>query len=583
MNLTQEINNNLKNKDNKNELLVKGIPSSPGLVLGRAVVVEPQPFFVISELISSDEIDKEIERIDIAFDLFADEIKSLIKKSKSTNRNIINLLESNLYIIEDKFLIDSIKNQIKEGLSAEMALVEEFDTQKQYLLKSHDSLIRERSIEFDQIKQRLISILRNQKTAMKAGKGSILICQSITPAEVIKLHEVGVVGIITEIGGISSHSAILARSFDIAQVIGVKDITSQIETGDFVIIDGNTGIIQVNPGEDSLQTFTSKKKKEKEYKNVLGKLIKLPSVTTDGKAITLRANINFPEDIELMQTVGAEGTGLVRTEHLVIQAGKFPSLEEQFQWYDEIAHQCYPNPVTLRIFDIGSDKIAEGLSVHENNPALGLRGIRFLLQRKDIMLTQINAILQASKLKNVRILLPMVSTIEELEQSLVLIEECKSNLKNQGIQFDDMIPIGVMIETPGAALIADELADKCQFFSIGTNDLTQYTLAADRTNELISHHFDSFHPSVLRLIFLTIESAKRNNIKVSICGEMAGHAASTSLLIGMGVDEFSVVPSTLLEIKKRIREVSVSDSVKLASEVLSTKSISEIRNKLGLI
>ncbi len=578
------IGTTLSNKETKQELLVKGIPSSPGLVLGRAVVVIPQPIFVISELISSDEIPSEIERYKNATKIFSDEIRSLMTKSKSgKNRNILNLLETNLFILEDQFLSDSIENLISDGLSAEMALVQEFDTQKQFLLNSHDSLIKERAIEFDQIKHRLIAIIRNQKTPLKAGKGSIIVCQSITPAEVIKMHEFGVVGIITEIGGISSHSAILARSFDITQVIGVKDITSLVNNGDFLIIDGNTGIIQINPVEESLEAFTVKKKKEKENKKTLGRLIRLPATTLDGKEIILRANINFPEDMESMQTVGAYGTGLVRTEHFVVQKGKFPSIEEQLEWYDEIAHQCYPNPVTLRLFDIGSDKTAEGLPVHENNPALGLRGIRFLLQRTDILKIQINAILRSSKLKNIRILLPMISSIEELDQTIQVIDDCKSTLKVQNIPFDDMIPIGVMIETPGAALIADELASKCDFFSIGTNDLTQYTLAADRTNELIAHNFDSFHPAVLKLIKMTIKAAKNHNIKVSLCGEMAGHAAATSLLIGMGIDELSIVPSILLEIKKRIREVSDEESIAFANAIFECRSVFDIHKKLGLI
>ena len=265
MNLINGIGTTLSNKETNQELLVKGIPSSPGLVLGRAVVVIPQPIFVISELISSDEITSEIERYKNATKIFSDEIRSLMTKSKSgKNRNILNLLETNLFILEDQFLSDSIENLISDGLSAEMALVQEFDTQKQFLLNSHDSLIKERAIEFDQIKHRLIAIIINQKTPLKAGKCSIIVCQIITPAEVIKMHEFGVVGIITEIGGISSHSAILARSFDITQVIGVKDITSLVNNGDFLIIDGNTGIIQINPVEESLEAFTVKKKKEKE-------------------------------------------------------------------------------------------------------------------------------------------------------------------------------------------------------------------------------------------------------------------------------------------------------------------------------
>jgi phosphotransferase system enzyme I (PtsI) len=299
------------------------------------------------------------------------------------------------------------------------------------------------------------------------------------------------------------------------------------------------------------------------------------------------------EDVDSAMMVGSEGIGLVRSEHLVLSLKYFPDEEEQVKWYKEIAQRAYPNIVTIRAFDVGSDKYAEGMSKHENNPALGFRGIRFLLYREDLFITQIKAILRASKNKNIRLMLPMISHINEVVQSKVLIEKCKKLLLEQNtnsefriqhseLLFDMNMPVGIMIETPAAALIATKLAEYCDFFSIGSNDLTQYTLAADRTNELVTDIYDSFHPSVLKLIKMTVDAGKKKGIPVGICGELAGHPAATGLLIGFGITELSVAPPILLELKKRIRDINTKKAKKIANEILKFNSLHEISQKLEL-
>ena len=549
------------------------------MALGKAVIINSQSVFVTSKTVPPDEISNEISRFKDAVENISAEIQLLID-NPSLSKNVRAIIESNLMMLNDEFINNSITAMIEKGNSAEQAVVDEFDNQKQFFLNSTDTLIKERTIEVEQLKYRIIRMLRNQKDIISAGKGSVVIAQFVNPEEVVKLHELGISAIITEIGGITAHSAILARSYEIPQVIGIHDITSTAEAGDFVIVDGYSGQIKLNPSPESMEYYSTWKKAEKEHKRQMGKLIKLPAETIDKRTIKLKANINLPDDIKISQLVGAEGIGLVRTEYLVITKGHFPGSEEQYEWYKDVADKCYPQSVTFRVFDVGSDKIAEGLPRHEANPALGFRGIRFLLQRTDIFKSQVLAILRASSNKNVRILLPMITSIGELDESIIIINACKEELTAKNLSFDKNIPIGVMIETPGAALISDSLAAKCNFLSIGTNDLTQYTLAVDRTNEIVAKNYDSFHPAVLSLIKTTIDAAKKYNIEVSICGELAGHSAATSFLVGLGVDELSIAPTGIPEMKKRIRDIYYSEAVALADKVLATNSPDIVKSLL---
>ncbi len=574
---------NTKNLSNEQgEFVIRGIPSSPGIIMGKAQIIKQQSIYVHTKRIHPGNIQNEIERFKKAHDLLVNDYSGVIQKAGNESKNIIALLESNLMMLKDDFVVQEILSLIKNGSNSETAVVEVFETIKQNMLNSKDSFLRDRTHEIDQMKHKLILTLRNQTDIIKAREGAVIIADFITSDEIIRLKEMGVAAIITEVGGITSHSAILARNFGIVNVIGVKNATEIINDNDTLIIDGYSGIIIVHPSESSIAKYEEKRKTEDNYKKQLGILKDLPAKTADDKEIKLKVNINLAEDIEIMQMVGADGVGLVRTEYLVISNGKFPNCEEQYNWYKKIADQVYPEPVTFRVFDIGSDKIAEGLPHHENNPALGFRGIRFLLQRKDIFVQQICAILRAARNKNVQILLPMITTLTELKRAKDIIEECKLELKTKNIPFDTDLPVGVMVETPAAALIACELAEHCDFFSIGTNDLTQYTIAADRSNELVSSHYDAFHPAVFRLIKMTIDAAKQAQIPVGVCGELAGHMAATDILIGLGIDELSVAPSILLEIKKRIRELNYSDAQKKADELLMCKCLEEIKKKISL-
>jgi len=576
--LSDILSNNIFSTTNSgNGNVLFGIPSSPGIVLGRVVVIRQKNIFIQADKIHEKDIADEISRFKDALDILISDYLSVIEKVSAEPKNIQALLESNLIMLQDEFLVDAVNGLIEMGSNSENAVVEVLDSLKQNMLNSSDMFLRDRVLEIDQLKHRLISTLRNQKDIIAATHGDVVIAGFITPDEMLHLKEMGVPAVVTEVGGLTSHSAILARTYGMSQVIGVKDATLIVKNGDSVIVDGYSGTVVVNPDDGAISTYLERKRTEELYKEQLGELINLPAETTDGKEIKLKANVNLAEDIALLQMVGADGVGLVRTEYLVLSKGRFPDCEEQYEWYKKIAEQIYPASVTFRVFDVGSDKIAEGLPRHEENPALGFRGIRFLLERKDIFSAQICAILRASKNKNGQLLLPMITNTVELKQAKQIIEECKSELKSKNIPYDDNMPVGIMVETPAAAIVACRLARDCDFISIGTNDLTQYVLAADRLNEMVGYLYDSFHPAVLTLIKMTVDAAKQYDIPVSVCGELAGHSAATDLLIGLGVDELSVAPSMLLEVKKRIRESNYQKAKIKAEKILVCKTTKDIK------
>lgn len=540
---------------NRDELRFKGIPSSQGIEFGKAIVLFKEGPSSYPIHISEESIPEELERFSAALVNAAEELQHIIDLAQKESAKISHILETYLLILMDSIMHDSIRSRIKEGYTAENAVIHEFDVQKQFFTLAKDPIIRERSIDFDHVTERLLNGLRNRTISHAVAEGSIVIGSSITPTDLMLFHKAGCLGFITEIGGIASHASILARSLSMPAIIGLKDISEKVQDEDSIIIDGFSGILIVHPTEATKSFYIQKKKEADDNKLALGLLANTECTTLDGYPIHLMANIDSIEDLHVAMKYGAKGIGLLRTEYLIIARQHFPTEQEQIEWYKELSHISFPHQLTIRAFDVGSDKFAEGLA-EEDNPALGLRGIRFLLQRKDIFKNQIRAVYIASKEKNIRFMLPMISTTNELKISLAFIEECRLELEHEGIPHDMALPIGIMIETPASALIADSLAPLVSFFSIGTNDLTQYTMAADRLNEYVSDIYDPFNPAVIRLMKMAIESAKKYGIQIGICGELAGHSASTELLIGLGIQEISVSPPLLLELKKRILHIN---------------------------
>jgi phosphotransferase system enzyme I (PtsI) len=494
--------------------------------------------------------------------------------------SVIPIIETYQLLINDEIINSKINDLIKQGYDVESAVIMEYDFQRSLFRNAKDNLLKERAADLDNVKRRILTSLNQKEIDYSLASGKILVAQTISPTDIVKYKEAGAMGIITETGGIASHVSILARSFEMPAVIGVKDASKILANSIEIIIDGFTGLIIYNPDYPIKKRYEQKLNEIEEHRKSLGKLVKFNSETIDKHKVHLLANIDRLEDVKNALISGSEGIGLVRSESLLLNSLHIPDEETQYGWYREISDRMYPNPVTIRCFDIGSDKFSDGIPIIENNPALGLRGIRFLLYSRDVFKTQIKAILRASENKNVRIMLPMVTNVTEILQAKVLIQECMSYLKNNSVNFDKNIQLGIMIETPAAALMADELSKVSDFFSIGTNDLTQYTLAADRTNDLVTEIYDAFHPAVLKLISVVAKSAKNAGITVGICGELASHSAATQLLIGLGINELSVPPALLLELKNRILKINYKDSIKLSDKLIHLPNSSDILREL---
>lgn len=566
------LNTTAKGKKKKQRIL-KGIPAVLGIGFGNAVVVQKHNYIISYDKITPEQVPSEVERFEKAVDQLYNQYKLSLESIETYSHREIGIYEAYLLIIKDPYINSAIIRRIENQSNVELAVAQEYDYQRNLIKNSLDPILKERANELNLIKEDLLATLRNTCRIIPIVNNSILVAHSLNPTDIAQLKYEGLQGIVTEVGGITSHASIIARSYNIPAIIGVKEITKLVEDNDYVLIDGFEGIVTINPTKDSIAKFHIKKNKEEARKQRLGSLIKMPTATMDGKKIKLFANISEPSDVDRAMQLGAEGIGLVRTEFIFLKENSkedfIKDVRELAKLYTEYTEKAYPNIVTFRVFDIGSDKYPLIINRQEKNPALGLRGIRYLLTNKQLFKTQIKAILKASANKNAQILLPMISTIDELKKSLEIIEECKKSLIKEKRAFNPFIPIGVMIETPASALIADELAKYCDFFSIGTNDLTQYTLAVDRTSELVADYFNDTNPAILKLIKLTIDAGKKKGIPISVCGDMAGNPSDTSLLIGLGVDTLSVDTNLILEIKRVIRNSHYSECVKYANEMLS--------------
>ncbi len=534
----------------------KGIPASNGIAIGYTYIVKKSNPNLIKKTIVPEKINKEIFKFENALSQLINETNELLTKVSNESESVTNIIESGGLILNDPYLKSSIIKTISDGICAEASIVRQIEFQKQFFLSSKDVILRERAYDLDNIKTRLVDILRNKSILTSLPENCIIISSTITPAEIVQYKEKKVAAIITEIGGLASHSCILARSFEIPAIIGVNKACKLFVNNEEIILDGFSGSIYKSIDNKFKKYYLNEINHLIEHKIKLGELVKVESKTIDGKRIKLKANIDSLNEISITIQNGAEGFGLVRSESIILNKNRLPKEEEQYKWYKEIAQRAYPFEATIRVFDFGSDKFSLGLSKAEDNPALGLRGIRLLLSRIDVFEIQLRAILRASAHKNVNLLLPMITNLNELLLSKEIINKVKNDLNKEGLDYDKNIRIGVMIETPSSVLIAKSLAKNCDFFSIGTNDLTQYVLATDRNNEFVSDLYDAMNYSVLKMIKMTIKAAKKQGIPVSICGELAGHSAATELLIGLGIDELSLVNSAILETKKRILNVN---------------------------
>ncbi|MBT3271683.1 MAG: phosphoenolpyruvate--protein phosphotransferase, partial [Spirochaetales bacterium] len=444
---------------------------------------------------------------------------------------------------------------------------------------STDIYLKERSLDIHDVSKRVLNhlLFKERVSLSDLEQEVILVTHNLLPSDALALYKGKVKGIAMDAGGKTSHTAILARAFEIPAVLGLSEITQHARSGDEIIIDGNTGTVIVKPDNSTKKKYENTSRVYHEREIELRTLHELPAETRDGKLIQLMANIEVPEETESAIAHGADGIGLYRSEFLFLKPEGLPTEDEQYEAYSRVLSSMNGKVVTIRTLDLGGDKTLAGMQgIDEANPILGWRAIRFCLSQKEIFLNQLRAILRASVHGNLQIMFPMISGLEELEKTIEMLEQAKDQLRKSGIEFNEQIPVGIMIETPSAAMTSDILARNVSFFSIGTNDLIQYTIAVDRGNERIAYLYKPFHPGVLRLIKVVIDHAHHSGIPVSMCGEMAGDPIATVILLGLGLDVFSMSAVTIPEVKKIIRTVSLWDAEELVGTISDMRSVVEI-------
>lgn len=566
--------------NNKPEKIFKGIAASKGISIGRPFVYRAEvPSYKVdvspAQILSSD---AEIADYESAVNQSVKELNKIfsLAKEKLDDKNL-QIFEAQLSFLHDNFFHTKVKERIRtEDKQAFSVFKEEIQILENAIVSSKDEYIRDRVNDIEDMKNRVLRNLLKGRLVSKITQNSIVIARNLSPADTILFSNRNLLGIATDLGGINSHVALISRSLRIPAVVAMQDISVNISSEDSIIIDGYKGLVIRNPSQDTISSYQEQIVKNNELERRLEEIEKLPTETKDGKSVRLSTNLEFNNEVDYVVTHYGCDVGLYRTEHLFMEQGDFPSEEDQYRQYKFLAEHIYPKTVTIRTFDIGGDKILPE-SQKELNPFLGWRGIRICLDKKETFLAQLRAILRASAGGNLKIMLPMISGIEEVKKTFQYIEEAKSQLRSSGIRFDEKIQVGVMIEIPSAVILADELAKMVDFFSIGTNDLVQYSLAVDRDSSLVCEMYEKFHPAVLRLIDMTVRSAARNNIPVSVCGEMASDPYASLLLIGMGVTELSVVSTQYLQIKRLIRLVNYENSRKVAAKVLTMSTIGEVK------
>ena len=566
-----------------------GIGVSPGISIGEISLVDQPPTVDLSP-ISAKGVDAEILRFQQAIDQAREQLQK-IKQSVSRQphlREHLYILDTHLLILEDEMLVGGTKKAIREQLNAEGALTQILEQLRALFDNIDDEYLRERRSDVDAVGERLLRILTGvgERAIGKIDRKSLVAAHDLSPAETMQFDRSKILGFMTDKGGRTSHTAILARSLDIPAVVGLESITSLVSERMPVIIDGSNGVVILNPSAETFKEYLERKQSYDYLERELDNYLDLPSVTTDQVRIPLRANLEIASDVEQAKKHAAEGIGLYRTEFLYLGRSEPPDEEEQYLAYCEILRQTGGDPVTIRTLDIGGDKFVPELNLaDEDNPAMGLRAIRFSLREEQLFRIQIRAILRASSCGRVRILFPMISGVAEIRACKKILYDIQAQLDREGIAYDPDFSIGIMIETPSAVMIASLLAKEVDFFSIGTNDLIQYFLAVDRGNEHVAYLYDPLHPAILRALKATCVAANAADIEVCICGEMAGEPLYTLVLVGLGFDELSMNPACVPRVKRVLRQVSKQDGELLVEQLLllsTSKDVSTaIDNEMG--
>ncbi|MEK6715968.1 MAG: phosphoenolpyruvate--protein phosphotransferase [candidate division NC10 bacterium] len=564
----------------------RGIGVSPGIAVGKALVVEVRRPRIKRERVDPARVPLEISRLRQALEASRRQLLEIQERiAKEVGPQYARIFDAHLLILEDRWLVEEASATIQaQGVNAEYALQEVLEPVRQAFSRVEDGYLRERRTDVDDVGDRVLRNLLGQRGSFHVegmhGE-AIVFAHDLAPSDTAQLHRDAVLGLVTETGGRTSHSAIMARSLEIPAVVGVEEICAHVVNHETVILDGTEGLVILAPDRDTLARYHARKQQLEYVGRALHKLGALPAETQDGYRVRVTANIEFPEELPAVQAHGAEGVGLYRSEFLYLNRPDLPGEEEHFAVYRAVAAEMHPRPTVIRTLDFGGDKLASSIQLAaEENPSLGLRAIRLCLHRPDIFRPQLRAILRASAFGALRIMYPMISGVAELRAANAILEDVKAELRRQGIAFDPAIQVGAMIETPSAAVTADLLAREVDFFSVGTNDLIQYSLAIDRINEQVAYLYEPLHPAVLRMLRGVVSAAHNEGIWISMCGEMASDPLHGLLLVGLGFDELSMTPGAIPLMKRIIRSVTYGQAAEVAQRLFGCATAQEVERLL---
>ena len=569
------------NKENR-EIVLTGISASPGICIGKAYLVDREGVDVIKRYqILKSGLQNEKNRFKKAVKQAKSELNDIIANTPEGLRQHSDILKSHMLLLQDKMLFDRTLDTIdQERVNAEWALKKVVSDVMAMFQDISDPYLKDRAIDVVHVSERIMLHLVgvNSVNIADIDKRVILVAHDLSPAQTSQINLERIKGFVTVRGGITSHTSIIARTLGIPAVQGVADATTQIHTDDIIIVDGSVGRVVINPSEQTLVSHEERQGRFESFRASIARISHRPAETTDGLRIRVMGNIEQPEQVVSVMDNGGEGIGLYRTEFQYLSRARFPDEDELFDKYRGVVEVMPSDPVTIRTLDINGDKAVHNSTLVESNPVLGLRAIRYCLQRPEIFQTQLRAILRAAAFGDVRVLFPMISTYDELMASKKMLEQAMETLDKSGIEFSRDIPVGVMIEVPSLAIMADMIAPEVDFFSIGTNDLIQYSMAVDRANKDVAHLYNPLHPAILRMLKFVSDAAKDHNIQLFMCGEMAGDPFNLPILMGLGMDELSMNPQSIPMAKNVIRSLSAAETRPFLENALKQTTAGDVEN-----